>query len=281
MEKEETKDYLLEKIVFRSEPYTNVPCYLLKPKRIRYPAPAMICLQGHTSGMHISFVKVKYEHDKAAISGDRDFALQAVENGFIALAIEQRSFGERKEQVQKRVSPHGYHDAVMHSLMLGKTLQGERVWDVMRGVDLLMEMDEVEKKYIACMGNSGGGTTTFYAACMDTRISGAIVSCSFCTYADSIMKIYHCADNYIPGVLKVAEMYDLTGCIAPRPFLIVAGKKDEIFPIHGVEKAYKRAKRIYRAAGAPRNIKLVVGDDGHRFYRDPSWRFSKEMLGIH
>ena len=43
------------------------------------------------------------------------------------------SFGERGERRQEQVSPHPCHDAAMHSLMLGRTLLGERVYDVDRG----------------------------------------------------------------------------------------------------------------------------------------------------
>ena len=100
--------------------------------------------------------------------------------------------------------------------MLGKTVVGERVWDVMRGIDLLQEQPEVDAGRIACMGNSGGGTVTFYAACLEERIGLAVPSCMFCTYADSIMRIRHCGDNYLPGMLRVAEIGDLAGLIAPR-----------------------------------------------------------------
>ena len=212
------------------------------------------------------------------MKGDRDFALQAVRNGFVALALEQRCFGERAETIQEHRWEHSCLDAVFHSLMLGRTVVGERIWDVMRAIDLLQEQPEVDPERIACMGNSGGGTVTFYAACVEPRIKLAVPSCVFCTYADSIMRIQHCGDNYIPGILRVAEMGELAGLIAPRRLLIVAGETDDIFPIHGVKAAHETASEIFAAAGCADNVRLVAGPGGHRFYAGLAWPLIHEMM---
>jgi len=278
LERKEFYSYYQEKIVFRSEPFVDVPAYILIPKHVSLPVPAVVCLQGHTTGMHLSIGKAIYKGDKRATAGDRDFAVQAVKQGYIALAIEQRCFGERKETKQKIRAPSGCQDAAMHSLILGKTLIGERVWDVMKGIDYLEKKPGIDKNRIAVMGNSGGGTVSFFTACIDTRIKVVIPSCYYCSYAYSIMKIYHCVDNYIPGIMKLADMGDLAGLIAPRALIIVAGERDKIFPIEGVKKAFKQTKRIYRAFKAERNLHLLVGKDGHRFYKDLAWPVIKNYL---
>ena len=75
-----------------------------------------------------------------------------------------------------------------HELLLGRTMIGERVWDVSRANDALGAFPEVDVDRVACMGNSGGGATTFYAACLEPRIRVAMPSCSVCTYRDSIFR---------------------------------------------------------------------------------------------
>lgn len=277
-ETKEFEDYIRKRIVYSSESHADVPAYLLIPKKVSFPAPTMICLQGHSTGFHISIGRAIYKGDDKTIQGDRDFAIQAVKNGFVALAIEQRCFGERKETLQKQRSPHGCFDACMHALMLGRTMIAERILDIQKAIDFLVTLPYVDKNKLCCMGNSGGGYMTFYAACVDERISLAIPSCSFCTYKHGIMSIYHCSDNYIPGILNVAEMYDLAGLIAPRKLIIVAGEKDDIFPIEGVKEAYKKAKDIYAAFKVKKNISLVVGKGGHRFYSKETWPVIKSML---
>jgi dienelactone hydrolase len=278
LEREETDDYVRLKLVFTAEDCADVPAHLLVPRHVRPPLPAMVCLQGHSPGMHLSVGQARDDADREALAGDRDFAVQAVRNGFVALAIEQRCFGERAERAQDESRERGCLDAVFHSLMLGKTVLGERVWDVMRAIDLLQEQPEVDSGRIACMGESGGGTVTFYAACLDQRIRLAVPSCCLCTYAESIMRIQHCGDNYVPGILRVAEMGELAGLIAPRKLLVVAGEQDDIFPIAGVREACRQAEAIFTAAGCEDGLRLVVGPDGHRFYAEQAWPHILQMM---
>ena len=124
---------------------------------------------------------------------------------------------------------------------------------------------------VGIMGNSGGGTTTLFAVALLPRIAFAMPSCYLCTFRDSLMSIYHCADNYIPGLLKYAEMADVLGLFAPKPVVVVAGKDDPIFPIAGVERAFADLQRIYAACGAAERCHLVIRDGGHRFYADDAW----------
>lgn len=262
----------IEKIVFRSEPHTDVPAFVCLPADVRPPYTFVICVQGHSTGMHNSIAVDRDDNTKPiVVEGDRDFGLHCMKRGLAALCIEQRAFGERREQKQQQVSPHGCHDATMQALMLGRTLIGERVYDVDRGIDYLATRGDALMNRIGIMGNSGGGTVTLFSAALLPRIAFAMPSCYFCTFRDSIMSIYHCADNYIPGLYPVAEMSDVMGLFAPKPVVIVAGKEDDIFPIRATRKAFRELKKIYRAAGAGDRCHLVVGRGGHRFYADDAW----------
>ena len=271
----------ITKIVYTSEPYADVPAYVCLPRDAVPPYTFMICLQGHSTGMHVSIARAwENESEPFSVAGDRDFALGCLARGVAALCIEQRSFGERREQVQQQVSPHGCHDAVMQALLLGKTLVGERVYDVDRGIDYLASRGDVAMDRVGIMGNSGGGTTTIYAAALLPRLAFAMPSCSLCTFADSIMAIYHCGDNYVPGILKYADMSDVLGLFAPRPVVVVAGREDPIFPIAGVRQAFEHLRSIYTACGADDHCHLVVGDEGHRFYAAQAWPVMLGEMGV-
>ncbi len=206
------------------------------------------------------------------IEGDRDFAIGCMRRGIAALCLEQRSLGERKEMKQLRVCPHNNcHDAFVQALMMGRTLLGERVYDVDRGIDYLATRDDVDLHRIGIMGHSGGGTTSAYAAAVLPRLSFAMPSCSFCTFRNSKMALYHCSCGYLPGLLKYAEMADILGLFAPHPIVIVAGREDDIIPLTGARKAFRRLKNIYRVAGADNHCHLVIGKKGHRFYAEDAW----------
>lgn len=264
--------YIERRIVFDTEPETSVPCHLLLPKRGKEPYPVVICLQGHSSGMHISLGRERFEGDRKLISsGDRDFALQIVREGYAALVLEQRGFGERKcdEKILKG-STTCSHPAMVASL-LGRTFIKERAWDISRAIDMLETLPEIDKEHIACMGNSGGGTTTYYTAAIEPRIKVAMPSCAVCAFDYSIGIMRHCDCNYIPRMAKYFDMGEIACMIAPRPLIVVAGEKDGDFLLEGVQKVYRVIEQIYQRAGAPENCKLIVGPEGHRFYADLSW----------
>jgi dienelactone hydrolase len=284
----ETELFREIRFVFSAEAGADVPCHLLLPHTRQGSLPVVICLQGHTTGLHLSMGRTKYEGDEALVrEGDRDFALQAVGRGYAALVLEQRCFGERFDNLVKSAVPFptiissglACRHASMTALLLGRTMLGERVWDVSRAIDALEEFPEVDTQRIACMGNSGGGTTSYYAACLDERIGVVMPSCSISTFRASLGAVDGCDDNYLPGILRYVEMGDLAGLIAPRPLIIVAGRDDPVFPLAGAQEAFETIQRIYQAAGAPGNCRLVVGPAGHRFYADLAWPVFQELAG--
>ena len=276
----EFKEY---RFVYDTEVDTSVPAHLLVPRSASGPLPVVICLQGHSTGMHISLARAIYESDEKSIQGgDRDFAIQIVREGYCALVIEQRAFGER---ISQRIINHNpYYRTTcylpaMAAQLLGRTLLGERVWDISRAIDALAEFPEVDLDRVACMGNSGGGTATYYAACLDERIKVCMPSCAVCAFSESIGTLYHCACNYIPNIGKYVDMGDLAALIAPRKLIVVAGAEDTGFLLPGVKREYAVIEEIYKAAGVPDSTRLVVGPEGHRFYADPSWDVFAELSG--
>ena len=258
------------RFTFESEKGWGVPCHLLTPPGA--PKGVMICLQGHSTGMHNSLGRALYEGDEDALDGDRDFASQAVKRGYIAVALEQRAFGECGGTPR----PDCYGAAMM-CLMAGRTLLGERVWDVQRLIETLKTEFGFAGLPFYCMGNSGGGTATFYAACVTEAIAGAIPSCSVCAWDRSIGYTYHCACNYVPHIAEYFDMGEMAGLIAPRVYVQVNGKDDDIFLPDGAQRAFDEAKRLYAAAGAPEKCRLVVGDGGHRFYAQQAWEAFEMM----
>ncbi len=268
----------IEKIVFTAEPGSDVPAYVCLPRESRPPHTFVICLQGHTTGMHHSIAVSPDEEEPIVTEGDRDFALGCMRRGMAALCIEQRAIGEREERVQKRVAPKRCQDAAMQALMLGRTLLGERIFDLGRAVDYLEERGDVDMSRLGAMGHSGGGTVVLYGAAIMPRIKRVMCSGYFCTFRDSVMAMNHCVCNYVPGLLQIAEMADIAGLIAPRPLVLVNGRQDEIIPFFAAKKAFRHLQRIYAARDAADRCRLVTGPEGHRFYADGAWRAMIKLL---
>lgn len=274
----ETPYGTIEKICFTSEPKAEVTAYFCLPKDVKGPIPCMIALQGHSTGMHHSIgVERNEEAKNIMVEGDRDHGLRCMKEGVAALCIEQRSFGERRELKQENTKGM-CHEASMHAIMLGRTLIGERVYDVDRGIDYLATRKEIDIKKVGVMGNSGGGTISVFAAALLPRLCMAVPSCYFCTFKDSIMSIHHCTCNFVPDLYNFADMSDIMGLFAPKPVVVVAGKEDPIFPIKATRKAFRDLQKIYDSAGAKQHCHLIVGQQGHRFYADQAWPFIKKEL---
>jgi dienelactone hydrolase len=263
-----------------SEPGACMPCHLLVPDDAQHP-PVFLCLQGHTSGMHLSL-------DEQA-PGDRDFALQAVRSGYAALAIEIRGFGERRDRRPAALRDPDYaadsldpnvtcKHAAMVALLLGRTSLGEKILDVRRALDALAEFPEVDSGRVYAIGNSGGGTLAWYAACVEPRLRGLLLGSCFATYASSIGNVDHCCDNYLPGALRWFDFPDLALLVAPRPLIVVMGRDDRLFPLGGVEAAFGRARTIYAGLDAEHRCRLVLCEGGHRFYADEAWAAFGEIM---
>ena len=266
------------RFLYKTEKNYSAPAHLLIPDMpMNKKPPVMICLQGHSKGMHISLGRAIYPGDEEIIaSGDRDFAMQAVKRGFAALTIEQRGFGESGGTEKGPAC----QQPAMAALLLGRTLIAERVWDVSRAIDVLeTHFPQVDSERIGIMGNSGGGTATFYTMALETRIGAAMPSCAFCTYKDSIGEILHCVCNYIPGIMNWFDMGETAGLSAPRPMVIVSGLKDDIFPVEEAKEQFTVAQKLYTACGAEDKVRHVIGPEGHRFYADLAWPVFSELTG--
>ena len=271
IEQMEKKDgYLQIRFSFESEVGAVVPCYLLVPSTGSGKYPLAITLQGHSSGFHNSIGLAKEEGDADYIATRGDFGVQAVKRGYAALCIEQRGMGELLT-TRHPFATYLCTYTAMTAIELGRTTIGERCFDVSRAIDLMSEFEFVDTDKILITGNSGGGTTSYYAACLDERIKICAPSCSFCSFEKSIFLKRHCACNYIPSAYLWFEMQDLSAMIAPRDFVVIAGELDSIFNVEGVKKGVETARKIYKKVGAEDKVELVVTPKGHYWCTDLVW----------
>ena len=264
-----------------TEPGFYVPAHLLLPKGKSGKLPMMICLQGHNDGMHNSMGREAYPSKKPIeVQGDRDFALHAIKRGYAALVMEQRGFGELKPSMNTG-SYNGCHVLAMPALMMGKTLLGDRIHDISCMIDAVEAGfgDLIDLNRISITGNSGGGTSSYYAACVDRRICATMPASCFCNLVDSWGSLPHCGCTYVPKMLNYMDMPDLAMLIAPRPLIIILGDHDPINPIDACRDAFEVVKQIYAAAGAPDNCQLVVQPGGHRYFEEAGWKAFLRYFG--
>ena len=283
LEIREFPGYMREKFIFHSRPDTLVLGYLLTPRERKTPYAAMVCVPGHGRGVDDIVGIDDKGQDRATKDGyQHDFAIQAVEHGMAAVAIEPMAFGCRRDPVTKK---KGLNEAACSpsagaALLLGQTMIGWRVYDVMRTIDWIETRKELDSQRVGCMGISGGGTCTTFSAALEPRIKAAMISGYLNTFRDSIMSVSHCIDNYVPGILQWAEMYDVAGLIAPRPVFVESGEKDRIFPIAASRASFERVKKVYEVFGAGGAVEQETFDGPHSFWGKRGLPFLARNLGV-
>jgi len=262
---------------------SHVPVTFVWKKEYSCSRPVMLCLHGHNSGAHLSWGEVRMPVDPIKIYQGADYAYQASIRGYMAICIEQSCFGMRREQNLSNRSQHPCTDAAHHALLLGRTILGERIADVLSVIDWVASRPEniphVDGRFYT-IGNSAGGDVALYTAALDSRITGVIASGCAGPFRETIGRRRGCPDAVIPGILNWMEYEDILALCAPRPLLIVSGINDHIYPFSLAKKVTERAKIVYDRLNALDKIRAVAGPEGHRFYPEIAWPIFLEMTSV-
>jgi dienelactone hydrolase len=278
-------DYLRQKVLLHTAENVSMPVYLLIPKGASGPLPTVIAFHGH--GYGVKDIVGLWENGEERDIPDgyhKDFGVALCRRGFFVAAPEIACFGERQTDFSYLDPSFGQEDpgSCTHTAMLAFTLGGSvvgmRVRDGRRLVDYLSLRPEVDLQRLGAMGISGGGMHTFFSTCLDERIKACVVSGYFSPYRNSILAMHHCACNFIPGLARFGEIYDLAGLIAPRPMLVEAGTHDPIFPIDAVREAFTRASQVYSVFGASADLEIDVFEGRHQISGRRAYDFLAENL---
>jgi hypothetical protein len=145
----------------------------------------------------------------------------------------------------------------------GRTLLGERLWDLERCIDYLESLKEVDPRRIGCAGLSLGGEMAMWLAAMDPRIT-AVVSSGFLTSMDQMEK-HHCMCWKIPGMRELADYADIFSLIAPRALQCQNGLKEgpRDFPVPLARRVMSEIRPIYKDLGVPSRVEMDVHEGGH------------------
>lgn len=242
--------YQRERHALHFAPGLSLPVHLLLPKGRPQKAPAIVACHGHGYGAREILGLTAGGSPRQSDPGyQKDFALRLAQRGFIVVVPELAGFGEAR--CESALLQGNHDDNTCHAistalLMHGMTMAGLRVWQARCSLDFLLQRDDVDPDRVGCMGISGGGLVCSFFAALDERIHAAVISGYANTFKDSILSVHHCVDNYVPGMLNLAEMPDFISLIAPRPLLIEGGKQDPIFPIKASRQAAEAIRRVYR-----------------------------------
>jgi dienelactone hydrolase len=135
---------------------------------------------------------------------------------------------------------------------------GERVWDVMRGLDYALARPDVDTSRVVITGLSLGGELASYVAALDKRVTVCVTAgfspdLSVLKYNNSHgCWLWHYAD-----IREYIDSSELFALIAPRPLIIETGRQDTIYACSGF--FFAGDKQIAR------RVRAAYGNDVQRF----------------
>jgi dienelactone hydrolase len=274
--------FVRRKVLIRTSVASEMPMYVVIPKDIEGKLPCVLALHGHGYGAKDLVGLWPDGSERYTPDGyQKDFGLEIARREMIVVAPEISCFGERQGDYAHLDSgrrPTTCHNIATFASMLGGSVAGLRVWDGMRAVDYLATMKNANVARLGVMGISGGGMHAFFSACLDARIKAAVISGYFCDWRDSILAINHCICNFVPGILKLGELSDLAGLIAPRPLLVESGTRDDIFPIGAAKRTVRKARRAWEAFGVAKNLQTDYFEGTHQIGGAKAYDFLRENL---
>ena len=271
LEESKEKGFTRQLIAIQTLPGEFMPVFVLIPHVNKNLAlKPVIALHGHGTWGAEAIVGLPDNPEIMEFnqSMNYDYAGQLARRGYMVFAPELRGFGLRLEDAKHREAADpawisSCYSVGVNALLFGKTLLGMRIYDVMRLIDYVQTRPEISAETLGCVGLSGGGMLTLFTTTLDTRITCAVVSGYFNTFRDSIMAIHHCLCNFVPGIVKVAEMVDIAGLVAPRPLLIESGTQDAIFPVAATRRAYAELQRTYSTFNTLDHLDIDIFEGEH------------------
>jgi dienelactone hydrolase len=276
---------VLERLSFATEKKADgkierVPTIVLRPAGPKGPLPAVIALHG-TGGSKESQL---------------GFMRELARRGIMGIAIDARYHGGRSGGAKGAAA---YNQAIVRAW---ETKPGEPMehpfyydtcWDIWRTVDYLQSRSDVNRKKLGIIGFSMGGIETWLAAAADDRLLVSVPAIGVQSFRWSLdhnkwqgrantIKAAHlqaakdlgepavnqrvCRELWtkvVPGITDQFDCPSMLHLIAPRPLLILSGKKDGNCPYEGAKLAIAAAERAYKDAGAADRLRVIVEDVGH------------------
>lgn len=215
----------------------RIPVILTVPVgRGNGPFPAVVCIHGH-GGTRESV----YDPDTIY----HGFAGGLAASGVVTIAAD--------------VGQHQVRQA-------GATLMGERLEDLMRCVDLLETLPEVDSQRIGCAGLSLGGEMAMWLGALDTRVR-ATVSAGFLTVMNQMEK-NHCMCWKEEGLRELVDFPDIYALVAPRALLFQIGSQESLSQFNTViaKRVFSTIQRSYDDLDADTNVRLEIHPGGHEIH---------------
>jgi dienelactone hydrolase len=297
VERVDRGDYIRETVHFNTTPDLRVPAFVLVPKGLTKPAPAVVALHDH-GGMYFwgreKIVDVDDEHPvltdfKRRYYAGKGIASELARRGYVVIAIDMFFWGERRmlldddpadwrdrpptipaERVAEFNRRSGQGEALVGRTIYaaGFTWSGVMFLDDVRAVDYLATRPEVDPARIGCVGLSVGGLRSCHLAALDDRIRAAVVVGWMASYPAQLRDRVRNTIGFtklVPGLMRHLDYPDVASLAMPAPLLVINGTQDGLFDLDGVKHCFTKLTACYAKAGQPDRFRGRLYDAPHEF----------------
>ncbi len=275
VERVDCGDHVRETVILQTTPHMSMPAFVLLPKHAAATyarLPAVLTIHGHGYGA-VDLVGLGPEDNS-----HRNYALEVVRRGMIALAPDLRGFGRRAvdpDQLGLIISRRGDPEAAffrrdmcnvqnLKANLLGYTLMRLQQHDLGRALDYLAARPDVDPQRLGACGLSTGGMMTLFLAARDSRIRTAAISGTLTSYRSYALEIETtCGTQLPPGIMQCGDLADVACLIAPRPVCFESGSEDFGFLQAVAREEFARIRRCYELLGVPERAVFDDFSGGH------------------
>ncbi|MCC6263816.1 MAG: acetylxylan esterase [Bryobacterales bacterium] len=254
--REETPHYTLERLVLDLNGEEPVPAVFTKPKGASGRLPTILFNHSHGGGYNIG--KKEYLEGRSYLSTP-PYAEELANLGYAGLCFDTWAFGARAKRKESEI----FKDM----LWKGQVMWGMMVFDSLRAVEYLLDRPDVDAAKLGTLGISMGSTMAWWVAALDERIKVCVDICcltDFDALAAENGFDRHGVYYYIPALRKYFTTAQINALIAPRAHLGLAGIRDNLTPVAGLDRIERELNEVYAAEGKPENWKLLRYDVGHQ-----------------
>ncbi|MBA2306997.1 dienelactone hydrolase family protein [Candidatus Dependentiae bacterium] len=249
--------YIREKVEYTTEANDQVRAYILIPKNLKGPAPAIYCHHQHAGNFRLG------KSEMVGLAGDPDQSLAAelAERGYITFASDAVGFEERNWSEDKSGRAEYFEFATR--LVNGNSLLAKNLHDISVGLNYLESRPEVDASRIGFIGHSYGGRMAIWFPVFDKRIKASVSNCGCVNYKDSLSKNVGIQLSFcIPTIMKYGDTEDVVKMVAPIPLYISATEDDKWSK--GAQQLYDYAKPAFFSS----ELKLKVWPGKHIFTKE-------------
>jgi hypothetical protein len=207
------RDQRIQEVQFEPEPGVRILGWFVEP------------LNGKKQHPCVLYISDGYADEAIAEPSPLDPLLQA---GVAVYAIALRGTGVSTPR-PPRGGPVFYQQLTLTdryawaNLVLGKSVIGQRVWDVLRAFEYIAARPEVDPEQIHILGQEEAGLTALMAAVLENQAKSILLAGTPASYLSVVeTKDYVLPlEWYVHGILRHFDLADLAAAMTPRPITLV------------------------------------------------------------